>query len=97
MQGWNDVAVSPSLSDFSHGVGGGWGGVGGLAHLWDSQQFVALGTPWNNRPTVCAGLLHIQHWLACVRVCARVHVRFFNIGLCVIWCSWQLLCGVSAS
>lgn len=39
-----DLAVSPSL-DY-------WSDIPLLTHLWDSQPFVALGTPWGNRP-VC--------------------------------------------
>lgn len=61
--------------------------------MWDSQQFVALGTPWKNR--------HIC-WISARTVRINVFVPHMYLVVsfswtCVVWLpvSWQPLCGSS--
>lgn len=51
-----------------------------LTHLWDSQQFVALGTPWKNRHIRWIAAHTVPRWCACVTR-ARVFA-FWRWTLC---------------
>lgn len=71
MQRCNDVALSELLEWYFS-----WGG---LTHLWDSQQFVAFGTPWKNR--------HIC-WIAAHTVLVSVFVDRVCVCVFILDCMW---------
>lgn len=67
----HDVALSELLEWYFS-----WGR---LTHLWDSQQFVALGTPWKNR--------HIC-WIAAHTVLVSVFVDRVCVCVFILDCMW---------